>query len=161
VLQCIFTLFQGTKHTRGWFGAFHYLLCLFPGPIPTRRPQSIIPSRHRPFRSGRSGVSRSGVFPVGELGRSRIVVRSASLVGVPTRPSDRGHWFIGRIMVSACCRVSGPAQMCAVAMPATGKRELNAGERFRERFFLYFRYIYMKTMYFYSWCNKYLWWYYL
>ena len=60
-------------------------------------------------------MSRSGVFPVGELSWSRTAL-PANLSG---RSANQAFWLrvlvSGRIMVSAYCHVPGSAQVHAVA----------------------------------------------
>ena len=48
--------------------ALPYLLRLIPGPSPSRRPRSVVPSRFRPCRSEKSSEQRSGVSSVGQRG---------------------------------------------------------------------------------------------
>ena len=99
--------------------ALPYLLLLLPGPTPSGRPRSVVPSRPRPCQSGKSSEQRSDVSSVGERG-------SESDCGPTTaRPSGRGSDQISwpevpvgdRIVVLACHCVSGPAQARAVAAP--------------------------------------------
>ena len=89
--------------------ALPYLLRLLPGPTPSGRPRSVVPSRSRPYRSGKSNEQRSDVSSVGEGGRSRTTV-----------PPWPGLPVGDRIVVSACHYVSGLAQARAVAAPPTG-----------------------------------------
>jgi len=52
-------------------GALPYLLRLIPGPLPSGRPRSVVPSWPQPCRSG--SKQRSGVSPVEKGGRSRTI----------------------------------------------------------------------------------------
>ena len=119
---------------RAWLGtvlgitvdlsALPYLLCLLPGPTPSWHPWSVIPSRPRPSRSGKSSEHRSGVSSVEERG-------SESDCGPTTaRPSGRTSDQLSRpevlvrdrIVVLTCHCVSGLAQARVVAAPPLGNR---------------------------------------
>ena len=75
-----------------------YLLRLIPGPSPSGRPRSVVPSRPRPCRSGKSHEQRFGVSPVIKGGWSRTV--SLPWLGLPV-----GDWII----LLVCHYVSGLA----------------------------------------------------
>ena len=87
-----------------------YLLRLIPGPSPSGRPWSVVPSRPRPCRSGKSCKQRSGVFPVRKGGQSQTM--SPPWLGLPVGD---------RIVPPACHSVSGPAREArVVATSPTG-----------------------------------------
>ena len=99
--------------------ALPYLLCLIPGPSPSRHPRSVIPSWPRSCWSGKNHEQRSGVSSVRERG-------SESDYGpTTTRPSGQGSDQIScpevlvgdRIMVLACHCVSRPALARAITAP--------------------------------------------
>ena len=82
-----------------------YLLRLIPRPSPSGHPRSVVPSRPRPCRSGKSCKQRSGVFSVRKGGRSQTI--SPPLPGLSGRRSDRspglslGNWASPG---GTCCR---------------------------------------------------------
>ena len=108
--MCLSRAWQGTVLSIAIdLSALPYLLRLLPRPTPSEHPRSVVPSRPRPCRSGKSSEQRSGVSSVGERGRSRTAVPPWPCLLV---------W--DRIVVSACHYVSGPAQARVVAAPPAG-----------------------------------------
>ena len=87
-----------------------YLLRLIPGPSPSGRPWSVVPSRPRPCRSGKSCEQRFGVSPVEKGGWSRTVY-----LPWPGLPIE--NWII----LTACHYVSRPVREArVVATPSAG-----------------------------------------
>ena len=92
------------------FSALPYLLRLIPGPSPSGRLRSVVPSRPRPCQSGKSHEQRSGVSPVGKGGRSWTVSPPWSSLPVGDR-----------IVLLAYHYVSGSAREAhIVATPSAG-----------------------------------------
>ena len=90
--------------------ALPYLLRLIPGPSPSGRLRSVVPSRLRPCRSGKSCKQSSGVSPVEKGGWSRTV-----------SPPCLGLLVGDQIILLACHYVSGPAwEARVVATPSVG-----------------------------------------
>ena len=87
--------------------ALPYLLRLIPGPSPSGRPRSVVPSRPRPCRSGKSREQSSGISPVEKGGRS--------LDCVPTlaRASGRGPDHSSGLSL---CIWMGPGARCRCAV---------------------------------------------
>ena len=88
--------------------ALPYLLCQIPGPLSSKRPRSVVPSRPRPCRSRKSHEQRSDVSPIKKGGWSQTM--SPPWPGLPVRD---------RIVLPACHYVSGPAwEARVVATPS-------------------------------------------
>ena len=90
--------------------ALPYLLRLIPRPSPSGCPRSVVPSRPRPCRSGKSSEQRFCVSLVGEGGQNRTVV--PPWLGLPVRD---------RIVLPTYHYVSGPdLEARVVATPSAG-----------------------------------------
>jgi len=87
--------------------ALPYLLRLIPGPSPSGRPRSVVPSRPQLCRSGKSREQSSGISLVEKGGRS--------LDCVPTlaKTSDRGP---DRCPGLSLCIWMGPGARCRCAV---------------------------------------------